>query len=168
MPIMAVHGKFIFRLPSVNLEAIMSNHLQSSRKEKGQSLVEFAFSIVVLLLLVAGAVDLGRALYTYMGLRDAAQEGALYGSTNPTLESEIVSRVRNSSNLLQGLSADSSANTSVQVTVFGPACTNNAIKVRVAYSNFPLSMPFLGALIGSQTVGISAEVTDTILSPSCE
>ena len=146
----------------------MSDHRESTRIEKGQSLVEFAFSIVVLLLLVAGAVDLGRALYTYMGLRDAAQEGALYASTNPTLNSEIESRVRHSSNLLQGLSEDASANTSVQVTVYGSACTNNAIKVRVAYTNFPLTMPFLGTLVGSQTIGISAEVTDTILSPSCD
>jgi hypothetical protein len=28
-------------------------------------------------------------------------------------------------------------------------------------------MPFLGAIVGSQTVPISATVTDTILSPSC-
>lgn len=146
----------------------MSDHQHSNRIEKGQSLVEFAFSIVVLLLLVAGAVDLGRALYTYMGLRDAAQEGALYASTNPTLESEIESRVRNSSNLLQGLTADASANTNVQVILYGDACTNNAVKVRVSYANFPLTMPFLGTFVGSQTVGISAEVTDTILSPACD
>ncbi len=145
----------------------MSDHQNPPRSEKGQSLVEFAFSIVVLLLLVAGAVDLGRALYTYMGLRDAAQEGALYGSTNPTQQNEIVSRVRNSSNLLQGISADAAANTDVQVTVYGAACTNNAIKVRVSYDNFPITMPFLGTLIGSQSIPISAEVTDTILSPSC-
>jgi Flp pilus assembly protein TadG len=145
----------------------MSNHQNPARNEKGQSLVEFAFSLVVLLLLVAGVVDLGRALYTYMGLRDAAQEGALYGSTNPTLNSEIESRVRNSSNLLQDISADANANTSVQVTVLGSACTNNAINVRVSYTNFPITMPFLGTIIGSQTVGISADVTDTILSPSC-
>lgn len=145
----------------------MPNHQKPNRREKGQSLVEFAFSIVVLLLLLAGAVDLGRALYTYMGLRDAAQEGALYGSTNPTQQNEIVSRVRNSSNLLQGISADGGANTDVQVTVYGAACTNNAIKVRVSYDNFPITMPFLGTLIGSQSIPISAEVTDTILSPSC-
>lgn len=145
----------------------MPNHQNPARNEKGQSLVEFAFSIVVLLLLLAGAVDLGRALYTYMGLRDAAQEGALYGSTNPTLTGEIESRVRHSSNLLQSISADAGANTSVQVTILGAACTNNAIKVRVGYANFPITMPFLGSLIGSQSIGISAEVTDTILSPSC-
>jgi Flp pilus assembly protein TadG len=145
----------------------MPDYQKTARNEKGQSLVEFAFSIVVLLLLVAGVVDLGRALYTYMGLRDAAQEGALYGSTNPTLNSEIESRVRNSSNLLQSITADAGANTSVQITILGTACTNNGIKVRVTYANFPITMPFIGALIGNQSIGISAEVTDTILSPAC-
>lgn len=146
----------------------MSDHQNSTRNEKGQSLVEFAFSIVILLLLVSGTVDLGRALYTYMGLRDAAQEGALYASINPTQQDEIESRVRHSSNLLQSISADESANTNVQITVLGDACTNNAIKVRVAYANFPITMPFLGTLIGNQSIGLSAEVTDTILSPSCD
>jgi hypothetical protein len=28
-------------------------------------------------------------------------------------------------------------------------------------------MPFLGAVIGSQTVPLSASATDTILTPSC-
>ncbi|MFC1879838.1 TadE/TadG family type IV pilus assembly protein, partial [Chloroflexota bacterium] len=51
--------------------------------QDGQSLVEFAVALVFLLLLIAGIVDVSRALFTYMALRDAAQEGALYGSTNP-------------------------------------------------------------------------------------
>ncbi len=45
--------------------------------------------MVILLFLVGGIVDLGRGFFTYMALRDAVQEGALYGSINPTLTTEI-------------------------------------------------------------------------------
>jgi len=49
------------------------NDGQRSR-EKGQSLTEFGVSVVILLVLLAGTVDAGRAFFTYMALRDAVQE----------------------------------------------------------------------------------------------
>jgi hypothetical protein len=50
---------------------------------RGQSLVELAISLTVMLLLLAGAVTFGMALFSYVAIRDAAQEGALYGSMYP-------------------------------------------------------------------------------------
>jgi Flp pilus assembly protein TadG len=145
----------------------MNGKRKKYSSENGQSMMEFAFGMVFLLIILAGIVDGGRALFTYMALRDGAQEGALYGSTNPTGNAEIENRVRQSSNLLTEITNDEKASTSVQINVSGPACTGNAITVRVAYDNFPITMPFLGALLGSQSVPIRASVTDTILSPGC-
>ena len=48
-------------------------------KQLGQSMVEFALSSVVLLLLVGGLVDIGRALYAQEALSSAAREGARHG-----------------------------------------------------------------------------------------
>ena len=48
--------------------------------QRGQSLVEFALSSVVLLLLVGGLVDIGRAIYITEGLSSAAREGARHGA----------------------------------------------------------------------------------------
>lgn len=53
-------------------------------QEDGSSLVELALVTPVLLLLLVGAVDLGRAYYVAMEVNSAAQAGALYGSQNPT------------------------------------------------------------------------------------
>lgn len=131
---------------------------------KGQSLTEMALAMVVLLLLVGGIVDLGRAFFTYMALRDAVQEGALYGSINPTLTTEIQNHVVNSSEMIQNLIT----NGDVTVETIGPACTGNAIRVSVLYPDFQIAMPLIGTAIGKQTVGISASVTDTILSPACD
>lgn len=142
-----------------------------TRSERGQSMVELAFSLVVLLILLAGVVDGGRALFTYMALRDAAQEGALYGSTDPWGTEAIIARACKSSNFLAGLACGDAAVASnqvkIQLTVGAGSCAGSSITVRVAYEKFPITMPFLGTFLGQQTVGISAKVTDTVLSPRC-
>ena len=48
--------------------------------QRGQSLVEFALSSVVLLLLVGGLVDLGRANFINEALSNASREGARHGA----------------------------------------------------------------------------------------
>lgn len=141
--------------------------IQPRSGEAGQSLTELGLSLMFILILLAGVVDLGRAFFHYIALRDAAQEGALYGSIQPGDQNGIESRIRNSSNLLQGLMNNPGADTDIDVAILGSPCTGNAIRVRVAYENFPLTMPFIGAFLGRQTFGISASVTDTILSPAC-
>ena len=48
--------------------------------QRGQSLVEFAVSSVVLLLLVGGLVDIGRSIYITEALSNGAREGARHGA----------------------------------------------------------------------------------------
>lgn len=141
--------------------------LTRDKKEKGQSLVELAFGLMALLLLVAGIVDLGRAFFAYMALRDAAQEGALYGSIHPADNWEIENRVRTSSSN----PVDLTDMTNVQVPITkSDVCSNGNgtdwINVRVTY-DFPVITPFMGAIIGSQSFTLSADITDMILAPQC-
>ena len=152
--------------------------LESIRDDAGQGLLEFAVSIVFLLLILAGTVDLGRAFFTFMALRDAAQEGAVYGSFCPHKPSEIEDRVRDSSSNPVNL-ADTSA-VAVQCSYVMSdgsemGCSSSSgvlepgegIKVRVTFSQFRLIMPFMGGIAGSQTIPISADVTDTVLALEC-
>jgi Flp pilus assembly protein TadG len=139
--------------------------------EKGQSLVEFAISLVVILLLLAGAVELGIALFQYIQLRDAAQEGALYGSICP-VETKIKTRVRNASSSPVDLSIASGID-AVTVVVEGRTGTTTTSKaitavtpgdgvfVSVSY-NHRVFMPFASVFAGP-TIPISASVTDTVL-----
>jgi len=151
----------------IDLENTMTKnnniHQEDHRGERGQSLVEMAMSLVILLLLVGGIVDLGRAFFTFMALRDSVQEGALYGSINPTLTQEIKNHVLDSSDMVPDL-IDSD---DITVAVVGTACTGNGIRVTATSPDFPITMPFMGAALGRQTISISATVTDTILSPAC-
>jgi len=50
------------------------------RTQRGQSLVEFAISSIVLLLLMMGLLDLSRAFYYAVSLQGAAREGARHGA----------------------------------------------------------------------------------------
>lgn len=52
-------------------------------KERGQSLVEMAILMVILLIIMGGVLDLGRMYFTYLALQNAAGEGASYGAINP-------------------------------------------------------------------------------------
>ena len=67
------------------------------KSERGQSLVELGISLVVMLFLFGGLVEFGIIFFQYVQLKDAAQEGALYGSLYPYDTVSIEQRVRNSS-----------------------------------------------------------------------
>ena len=53
------------------------------RDESGVALLEFALLITVLLLLVFGSIDFGRALFTSNNLTTAAREAARFGAVLP-------------------------------------------------------------------------------------
>ena len=161
--------------------------MKSLKKERGQSLVELAISLLVLLYLLSGAVEFGIAFFQFVQLRDAAQEGALYGSmspgpspttgTAPGTWALVENRVRNASSSPINL-ADVSK---VKVEIFvdnvkvwqdgasagatSVACESHALKVTASYDHI-VFMPFMSKIIGN-TVPLTATVTDTILYPRC-
>ena len=151
------------------------------RSAKGQSLVELAVSLVILLYLLSGAAEFGILFFQYIQLRDAAQEGALYGSINPTDTAKIIERIRDSS----GTSPiDLTDTTAVTIGIFidddhtttaddipytnttayqAKDCEGHGIKVVVSYDH-EVFMPFMSQFIGD-TIPLDATVTDTILTP---
>jgi Flp pilus assembly protein TadG len=58
------------------------------RRERGASLVELSLVLFILILLVAGVIDFGRAFNSYVVITNASREGARYASRRapgPTL-----------------------------------------------------------------------------------
>ncbi|MBN2147627.1 MAG: pilus assembly protein [Anaerolineales bacterium] len=152
----------------------MKRKTQHHTREQGQSLVELAVSLVIILYLLAGAIDLGRAFFTYSALRDAAQEGAAYGSVYPDDVDEIIKRTVFAANP----SGDWDFNTNlnlprlfhqgeidVNVQIIGAACLGNTIQVTATYTQFPTGM--LAMVLGTPTIPIRATINDTILQPTC-
>jgi hypothetical protein len=135
-----------------------------SRRESGQSLAELALSLVVLLILLAGTVDIGRALFAFVQLKDAAEEGAIYGSIFPTDTNGVIQRTRGASRTPIDLT--DTGTVSVAVSFIGNACEGNTVRVTVTYS-MPLVMPFIGTFIGGQSVNVRGTHEARILRPPC-
>jgi Flp pilus assembly protein TadG len=53
-------------------------------RTRGQSLVEFALVFPIFIMLLAGMIDFGLGLYSYMTIINAAREGGRLGATNCT------------------------------------------------------------------------------------
>lgn len=140
----------------------MKKTLLPRKNEQGQSMVELALSITLLMIILAGTIDFGRAFFTWLALRDAAQEGASYGSIYPSRVDLIKERVWDN---LEQVVPNPRAQVAVNVGYIDHPCTGNTILVNVNYPTFPIAMPFLGTLLGSQTINIHAAVNDSILKP---
>jgi hypothetical protein len=155
---------------SQRLNASLSN--LHNRSEKGQSLIELAVSLVFLLTILAGIVDLGRAIFTRFALQDAAEEGIVFGTSFPTHCNQIHERI--AYNLSNEILPDDIA---VVVTIkrnngsFAPCLgipyaevyAGKEMRIEVSQT-FQITMPFLGAIIG-QTIPLKATANGIILRP---
>lgn len=139
---------------------------------RGQGLVEFALVVMFIFFLVSGFIGIGHAFFLHLALRDAAQEGAAYAAvrstSNPT-DPDITARAQD---VMAGTLNPSDVE--VLVTPMGALCAginpmserSNAMRVQVSY-DMPIIVPFLGAIVGSDTWTLTGTAEDTILIPSC-
>jgi hypothetical protein len=143
------------------------------KRKKGQSLIEMAISMVILLTLLAGIFDFGRAILAYFVLEDAAEEGMVYGTSFPTDCNQIDSRIRNNitnniinendmviSIWIQGDSGEMSCYSIPYAQVYATRTMRIVIT-----ADFPITMPFIGAIVGGQTIPLKVETHGIILRP---
>ena len=137
-------------------------------EEKGQSLVEVAIAFPILLMVLAGVLDLGRAYMTLVALNDAVAEGAAYAAIYPPAAGDYESvddRVLDPSSALGLLIMESNstlinaAEDIVTITVIcgGGACADAAsgapVTVGIDYE-YELLTPLLNGL-GTITMQVS-------------
>jgi hypothetical protein len=56
--------------------------MKIKKHNTGQSLIEFAIVLPLMLLIIMGVFDLGRSIYYFSAIHNAAREGARYGAVN--------------------------------------------------------------------------------------
>jgi len=142
--------------------------------ERGQSLVELGVSLLILLYLLSGAAEFGVLFFQFVQLRDAAQEGALYGSMNPRNAVPIEDRVRAASSSpidLTDVTKVTIAVTALDKTTnatktLSSACEGDGLFVQVSFTHH-IFMPFMPQLLGRSDIPLTADVTDTVLTPVC-
>lgn len=114
----------------------------------GQSTVEFALSVPLLLLLIFGIIDFGRALNVAVIVSNAAREGVRAGIARGATDDEIRAAARS----IAGLSG------TVNVTISPTQATRKSgdtLTVTVSASFTPVT-PFLAALVPGGSVPIQA------------
>jgi Flp pilus assembly protein TadG len=110
--------------------------------DKGQSLIETALSISVLVFFLTAALDLGRAAMIYTQLASGAQAGARAGvvSTNQ----EVIQNAA-----ISKLKGFNSGTVSVYIDQNG-----DYTEVTLTYNYQPL-IPLLAAIVGGNTISLS-------------
>jgi Flp pilus assembly protein TadG len=124
----------------------------SPRADRGQSLVEVAFVLPVLLIILLAIFDGGRAVYAYNTLSNAAREAtrtAIVDQNPSVIETEAES---------SALGLDPTS----LVTTFSSSCTSPykigcPATVSITYSWTPIT-PLIGQFMGAQTVTATAEM----------
>lgn len=147
-------------LTSLKVKKINLGHHQDS--QQGQSLVEMAIMMIVLLLIMAGVLDFGRMYFTYLALQNAAGEGAAYGAINPQWEDSGDNADPN--NIAYRTRTESTGNlidwTDTDIVVEVPSYDSGApITVTVSYT-YTVITPVMQVITG-ETVRLTA--TDTQL-----
>ncbi len=135
-----------------------------AERQSGAAAVETAILATLLLVLVLGVVDVGRALFTRISLEDAVQDGATYAALTETADiAAIEARVR-----AAGSQPDLST---APITVI---CTEDTtgnrtsrfVEVEVVFSQ-TLITPIASALVGPLNLRASAAVERFVPGKPC-
>jgi Flp pilus assembly protein TadG len=139
-----------------------SKRKKANRSERGQSLVETALILPILLLLLAIVVDVSRAFDAMMILTNAVRQGARYASLEPSptlsdVQAMVVADVVGSGTNITNMSNFNAGNVDVQYT--------QAVEVRVT-ATYDFSLWF-GGILGMPTFNLekSAIIRHTEESP---
>jgi|LSQX01.3.fsa_nt_gb Flp pilus assembly protein TadG len=117
----------------------------------GQSLVEMALVLPLLMILLVGVVDVGRAMFAKIAITNASREGARYASRYPTYSTKIREAVE------LELEANGLEPTDVDLQVSfepenSPPRLGDEVTVALAY---PYDM-ILGGILGMGPIDIGA------------
>lgn len=120
--------------------------------DRGAAAIEMAIILPILILLGFGVIDLGRVLFTYIAVQEAAQEGAMYGSFIPDDHSAVRQRVIES--------VDSPVLEAGEVTVTCPG--SDRLEVGVTHE-LELLTPLVGGWFGG-SVTLTRTVSGQVFS----
>ena len=129
--------------------------------EKAAALVEFAIVLPILLLIVFGIVDFGRALYTANNLTSAVREGARLASTQISPDATVAAQKTAVSNAVKAYVVAFGGNAgapTVSETFVGAPPNMQSITVSIVSYPFTPITPLAG-LIGLGTIQMSPSAT---------
>jgi hypothetical protein len=144
------------------------------RSESGQSLVEFAASLVALMLVLSGILDIGRAFFAFVAIENGAGEGAIFAAYHPTWVTEEDVPPGEPEPQFQNIEYRAShespagvvdwARATVEVGYEGGVATvGEAVTVTISYS-YTVMTPFLHLALEDGILPLRSEAAQKILS----
>lgn len=131
-------------------------------EQAGQSLVEFALALPVLLLILLGLADFGRAFYYTTAISNAARAGAEYAAKNAgsgATATTIGYKVCNETGFVSYSSTATCPGLSTTVAPSPPVAGGPDITVTVTYSFELISSYLVGRIIGTDPIALRAQAT---------
>jgi Flp pilus assembly protein TadG len=143
----------------------MIRHLEVRRlrNSEGGTLVEFGLTIIVLLMLVAGIIEMGRLVLAYTTVANSARAGARYaivhggdltsGASSSTDNSAVKTVVKN----FAGAGTIQLADSNITVTYVPDNKAGSTVTVKVVYTYTPMLGYFSSLLdvrLGSTSQGV--------------
>ena len=141
--------------PLTNVDWTGSAHRM---RQRGQSAVEFALLVPLLMLIVLGIFDLGRVYFAAITIANAAREGARYGIEHPGDTAGIQARVQGEAS---GTGIDLSDATLTTIDRVCPAAcaSGTPIRIEVTY-NVQMIVP---AIFGVATLPVRCYIEMMVL-----
>jgi Flp pilus assembly protein TadG len=132
-------------------------------RRRGQALTEFALILPILLLLVFGVFDFGRAIYAYNSISNAAREGARTAIVDQSQTGGVYTAAQDAANQATALGLNPADPNDVLVSfpnttgLCGTPAIGCIARVRVQY-RFTAITPILGAVVGPITLSATTEL----------
>jgi Flp pilus assembly protein TadG len=133
--------------------------------DRGQSLVEMALLLPVLILILMVLFDFGRAVFAFNTVSNASREGARIAIVDQTVASGISVGAQEAANQATSLGLDPADTNQVAVTYLLPdlsgPCPDRGIgciaRVTVKYQFFPIT-PVIGRIFGPFTLSSTSQI----------
>ena len=139
---------------------------KNASMNKGQALAEFALVLPMLLLLVMGTIDLGRAVYYKSAIANASREAVRYGAIN-YCDNAGISKIAQDYSV--GIRDDVKVDgISIKYFTKDEVTTPEYISVSLSYNFVPIT-PMIGSFLGVDgTIVLNEEATQQIeQTPVC-
>jgi Flp pilus assembly protein TadG len=133
-----------------------------AKHSTGQSLVELALTLPLLILILIGVLDLGRMLNAYVTIQNASREGARYGTDYPNdiagIRQHVQTEAANSGiTITNAMIPDPTVqNDGTYKDAPNNTQPNQSITVRV---NYPFALITTYLFAGQQTIQLSVSAT---------
>jgi Flp pilus assembly protein TadG len=139
----------------------------STSLESGQSLIEVAIGMIVLMIIFSGLVDFGRAYFAYIAIEDAANEGATFLSIRPNCSVATNEGCDDPNNARYRAAHSSSGEidwNKVTISVITRKfAVGEPVSVTISY-DLPLITPFLPPILGRDSITLTSTASHIIIT----